>query len=101
MKKIVLLCNMGMSTSSLMSKMRTYAAQIGFECEINAYPVSEAVEKGKNVDCVLLGPQIAYQLNRVREELPKVPVEAIDMRAYGMMDASKVIDQAKKIMKVV
>lgn len=100
MKKIVLLCNMGMSTSALMTKMRKYAESIGFECSINAYPVSEAVKKAADADCILLGPQIAFQLNTVKAKLPNVPAAAIDMRAYGMQDSAAVIAQAKKLMGV-
>ena len=98
MKKIVLLCNMGLSTSALMKKMRDYAKSVDYECEVNAYPVAEAAEVGKEADCILLGPQISYQLDAVKKLLPDKPVEGIDMRAYGMMDGAKVIAQAKKMM---
>lgn len=100
MKKIILLCNMGLSTSALMKKMRDYAATNGFDCTIDAYPVSEAAKVAASADCVLIGPQISYQLARVQKLLPNVPVAAIDMRAYGMMDAAAVVTQAKKLMGV-
>ena len=97
MKNIVLLCNMGLSTSALMKKMKDYADQIGYECDINAYPVSEATEVGKTADCVLLGPQISYQLNKVKQLLPNIPVAAIDMRSYGMLDGKAVFMHARKL----
>lgn len=100
MKKIVLLCNMGMSTGALMTRMRKHAASIGLECTINAYPVSEAVKVAADADCILIGPQIAYQLKQVQEKLPNVPCETIPMKDYGMMDAPKVIEQAKRLMGV-
>ena len=98
MKNIVLLCNMGMSTSALMKKMRTYAQSIGMECEINAYPIAEAPQVGPKADCILVGPQVSYQVDRVKEQVPGVPVEAIAMKDYGMMDGAKVIAQAKRLM---
>ena len=47
MKKIVLLCNAGMSTSLLVAKMREAALELDEEYEINAYPVSEAKRESK------------------------------------------------------
>lgn len=96
MRNIVLVCAAGMSTSLLVNKMRAAAAEIGYECEINAYPVSEAATVGKNADIVLLGPQVRYNLAKVKEQCPHCPVEAIDMTAYGMMDGKKVLLAAKK-----
>ena len=97
MRNIVLVCAAGMSTSLLVNKMRAAAAEIGYECEINAHPVVEAAEVGKNADVILLGPQVRYNLARVREQCPNCPVEAIDMTAYGMMDGKKVLLTAKEL----
>ena len=98
MKKIVLVCAAGMSTSLLVNKMRAAAADQGYECEINAYPVSEAAQVGASADIVLLGPQVRYNLSKVKEQCPNCPVEAIDMTAYGMMDGKKVLAAARKAM---
>lgn len=89
---------MGLSTSALMTKMKDYASTANFECTINAYPVAEAVNVASDADCVLLGPQISYQLGDVKKKLSNIPVASIDMRAYGMMDGKAVIEQAKKLM---
>ena len=97
MKKIVLVCNAGMSTSALMKKMRDYAASVGYECTVDAYGVAE-VAKHADADCILVGPQIAYQLKRIKELVPNVPVEAVEPRFYGMLDGEKVIKQAQKLM---
>lgn len=97
MRNIVLVCAAGMSTSLLVNKMRAAAAEIGYECEINAYPVAEAADVGQHADVILLGPQVRYNLARVREQCPNCPVEAIDMTAYGMMDGKKVLLTAKEL----
>lgn len=98
MKKIVLVCAAGMSTSLLVNKMRAAAADAGYDCDINAYPVKEAAEAGKDADVVLLGPQVRYNLAKVKEQCPHCPVESIDMTAYGMMDGKKVLESARKAM---
>lgn len=97
MKKIALLCAAGMSTSVLVEKMKSAANEMGLECEINAYPVSTAEEVGKTADVMLLGPQVRYELKRVKSICPNCPVDVIDMRAYGMMDGKAVVELARKL----
>lgn len=70
--------------------MRDYAVSVGYECTVDAYGVSEVV-KHADADCVLLGPQIAYQLNKIKAQLPNMPVAAMETRAHGMLDGTKVI----------
>lgn len=96
MKKIVLLCSAGMSTSMLMTKMREYAASIGYECSVDAYPVSEAAKQGADADIVLLGPQVRFQLESVKKEV-NCPVQTIDTMAYGMMDGKAVLESVIEV----
>ncbi|AXK18969.1 PTS sugar transporter subunit IIB [Bacillus toyonensis] len=98
MRNIVLLCNAGMSTSMLMNKMRGYAESANYNCEINAYALTEAKNVGQAADIILLGPQVRYALNNVKSQLPEKHIEVIDMAAYGMLDGKKVIEQVKKVL---
>lgn len=99
MKKIVLICAAGMSTSLLVNKMKEAAVKENVECDINAYPVAEASKVIPEADCVLLGPQVRYELQRLKKEYPATPIEAIDMTAYGMMDGATVLKQALLLVK--
>ena len=96
MRKIRLFCAAGMSTSLLVTKMQQYADSINYECQIEAHPTSEATIYGPEADIVLLGPQVRFEMNKIKAQLPGKIVEPIDMRAYGMMDGKKVIEQVKK-----
>ncbi|MCI7259960.1 MAG: PTS sugar transporter subunit IIB [Selenomonas sp.] len=98
MKKIVLLCASGMSTSMLVKKMKEAAKADNFECEIDAFSAAEAASKAADADVVLLGPQIRFSKNKIAAELPGVPVDAIDMRMYGRMDGKGALDFARKLM---
>lgn len=99
MKKIVLLCASGMSTSMLVRKMKEAAcAAEGYECSIDAFSASEAATKAADADVVLLGPQIRFQKNKIAEQVPGVPVDAIDMRMYGRMDGKGALAFARKLM---
>lgn len=92
MRNIVLLCSAGMSTSVMVKKMEEAAKTQNYDCKIAAYSVSEATTYGPDADIILLGPQIRFNLNKVRKLLPGKTVEVIDMRAYGMLDGKAVIN---------
>lgn len=100
MKTIMLACAAGMSTSLLVTKMEKAAQELGLEVEIFASPVPEIdqVLKEKAIDYLLLGPQVSFMKNELSKKMEKynVPVETIDMAAYGMMDGKKVLLQALK-----
>lgn len=98
MKKIVLLCAQAMSTGMLMNKMLDEAKKAGYECIIEAYPVAQAKIVSENADCLLIGPQVRYELEHVKTECPDVPVAVIDMVAYGRLDGKKVLSDAIKLM---
>lgn len=100
MKKIILLCSAGMSTSILVTKMQEAAAAQNFEVEISAHSVSEATRVAADADIVLLGPQVRFNLSTVQKQLPDKPVQVIDMRAYGTMNGEAVIAEVKKTLGV-
>ena len=60
MKKIMLCCNAGMSTSLLVQKMQAEVANRGLDIEIEARPMNEAHDHLDECDMLLLGPQIGY-----------------------------------------
>ena len=92
MKKILLVCSAGMSTSLLVNKMNNAAKEMGEEVFIEALPVSECSTRIDEVDFVLLGPQVRFQ-KPVVEKLAngRIPVEVIDMRSYGIMDGKTIL----------
>lgn len=98
MKRIVLLCAAGMSTSMLVMKMQEAAEKEGLDYSIDAYSATEAGLRGKEADIVLLGPQIRYSLESIQKECPHCPVEVIDMQTYGLMDGKKLIAQVKEML---
>jgi len=99
MKNIVLLCAAGMSTGMMVDNMKEEAKKAGIECNINAYSISEAAKVATDANCILLGPQVKFQLNKIKGIFPDKPVEAIDMLAYGMMDGKAVLDRAMELIE--
>lgn len=94
MKNILLVCNAGMSTSMLVKKMQSSAEERSIEAHIEAKSLTEAKKNLQEADVILIGPQIRYELENVKSLAGNVPVAAIDMRDYGMMNGPKVLDQA-------
>lgn len=73
MKKIMLCCSAGMSTSLLMKKMIAEAEQRGLPVEINAYGVAEFAEQVGHYQVVLLGPQVKY----MQQDLQKQAINTV------------------------
>ncbi|ASE33363.1 PTS sugar transporter subunit IIB [Mammaliicoccus sciuri] len=100
MKKILLVCSAGMSTSMLVKKMQDTANKEGKDYEVEALALSEAETKVDEVDVILLGPQVRFQKAQVEKVANgKVPVDVIDMQQYGMMDGEGVLKHAESLME--
>ena len=67
MKKILLCCSAGMSTSLMVNKMQKAAADKGIEVEIWAEPMDKASSEVPKADVVLLGPQIKFALPEIKK----------------------------------
>lgn len=98
MVHILLVCSAGMSTSLLVNKMKEAASQRGIEAEIWAVADAEAANNIDKADCMLLGPQVRFMLDKMKKLAGDKPVEVIDMATYAIMDGSKALDQALKML---
>ena len=100
MKRIVLACAAGMSTSMVVSRMEKEATARGLEFEIYAIPEQNLREElqnyGNEVMAVLLGPQVRFKLeeNKKLTDSYQLPIAVIDTVAYGTLNGAKVLDQA-------
>lgn len=101
MKRILLFCSAGMSTSLMVSKMKKAAQAKGIEVSIDSFPEAEMANHLDDADVVLLGPQIRYVLNRAKKLCgeKRIPVDVINSMDYGMMDGEKVFDKAIKMIE--
>jgi len=101
LKRIVLVCSAGMSTSLLVKKMEAAAKKIDFEAEITAIPEVEAKGNIRGTDLVLLAPQVRYLLNNMKQDLEPlgIPVAIIESIHYGMMNGEAVVKQAMMLIK--
>lgn len=95
MKKILLVCSAGMSTSLLVMKMNVAASQLGIAVNIRATAEADLEDNIAGTDIVLLGPQVRYLESKLRSRVPSgVPIEVIGSVDYGTMNGAKVLEFA-------
>ncbi|MDR2538171.1 MAG: PTS sugar transporter subunit IIB [Bifidobacteriaceae bacterium] len=94
-KNILLVCTAGMSTSALVKRMQNAAEAKGVDAKIWAVGDANSTEAAQEADVVLLGPQVRYLLDKMKERVNnEKPVGVIDMVQYGQMNGEKVLEQA-------
>jgi PTS system cellobiose-specific IIB component len=99
MSKIIkLFCAGGFSSSLLVTKMQEYAAKQGYDYQVSAYAVTQCKTEGADADAILVGPQVRFDIPKIKKMYPDKPVESIEMRAYGTMNGKACIEQARKLM---
>lgn len=104
MKRIVLACSAGMSTSLVVTKMEKEVAARGLEYKIYAIPEQdlrdELEQYAQDVVVVLLGPQVRFKLteNKKLTDRYNIPIAIIDSVAYGTLNGAKVLDQALSLL---
>jgi cellobiose PTS system EIIB component len=100
MKRILLACSAGMSTSLLVTKMEQHVVSINEEAKIWAVGQDQARKDMANADVVLIGPQMSFLKGELQKEADKygIKVDVIDMMAYGLADGKKAYEQAVKLM---
>jgi len=94
MKNILLVCSAGMSTSMLVKKMEEAAQKKQLDVKIQAVAEAEVKDYINEVQIILLGPQVRFLLSKIQGIADDIPVEVIDMAAYGTMNGEKVLNMA-------
>lgn len=97
MRKILLACAGGFSTSMLVERMKKAAKDKGLEIIIDAAAESD-IESQKPFDIIMLGPQMGHAEGELSKTYPDIPVTTINMMDYGMMNGEKVLDAALKLL---
>ncbi|MBG9978230.1 MAG: PTS sugar transporter subunit IIB [Ruoffia tabacinasalis] len=101
MKEIMLVCNAGMSTSMLVTKMQKAAEAQGVDAKIWAVSLSEVDEniKKNNIEAILVGPQVKFVVKKFKAAYePEIQVTDIPMADYGRMDGEKVLALALSLL---
>lgn len=95
MKKVMLICNAGMSTGMLAKKMEDAGKG---SVIVEAYGEAEYMEHLNGVNVILVGPQIRYLIDDI-QKTTTVPVLGINPMRYGIMDGKGVLADIANYLK--
>ncbi|MCT4703485.1 PTS transporter subunit EIIC [Enterobacteriaceae bacterium H20N1] len=99
-KKIVLMCNEGMSTSMVARKMKQYAQSIGCTANISATNIGSLEDIYPPTDLIILSPQLAYMESKVRETVKnQCRVTLVNPQHFSHMDGKSIIEHAITLFK--
>lgn len=103
MKKIYLFCSAGMSTSLLASNMQRLAEKHNLNVKVKAFSIAsiDDVYNKEHPDCILLGPQVRFVYEEIKEKYKKLntPVGLIDANDYGTINGGNVLRLASNLLK--
>lgn len=96
MKRILLCCAAGMSTSMVVNRMKQAAQDQHIEVEIKAVGIEAFTDLMPECNCCLLGPQIKYRLDAIKAQAAskRIPVTVINSMDYGMMRGDRILADA-------
>ncbi|BBR58074.1 PTS sugar transporter subunit IIB [Klebsiella sp. WP7-S18-CRE-02] len=97
---ILLVCNLGASTSVMVSKMREVVDNSevlkGQNIRIDARSAGDLNTYIADYDLVMVGPQMKHKFPELAAIAGKYakPIEVIDSQAYGLADGALILKQA-------
>lgn len=96
MKKVMLVCNAGMSTGILAKRIEE--ASEG-KLQVRAYGEAEYADNLEGVELILVGPQLRHQIPTIEKNVT-VPVKSIPPQYYGLMDGKGVFKEITKHLEI-
>lgn len=97
---ILLVCNLGASTSVMVTRMREVVAKSEMlkdkNIRIDARNAGDLKDYIASYDLVLVGPQMKHKLSELSiiAQHHGKPIEVIDSKAYGLADGALILKQA-------
>ena len=98
MKKILLCCSAGMSSSILVQNMRQVAEELDIECAIASVGAFQIEQYAAKADIILIAPQCTHEFERIISIAKplSIPVLLIGHKEYGKMNGKSVLFRALK-----
>lgn len=93
MKRIMLVCNAGMSTGIMAKKIMDAS---GGTMEVFACGEGDFENHVEGVDMILVGPQIRFLVPEIQSKV-SCPVQAIAPQMYGAMNGKAVYQEILKV----
>ena len=99
MENILVICAAGISTATLVKRMKESAAEMNIDMNITSVGIAAANEAIKTADIILLGPQLGYLKPAIVDLVENnKPVSVIDTQDYAQIDGKAVLATAMDIL---
>lgn len=98
MKHIVIVCAMGMSSSILVNRIIKHVSLNKMEILIHSTGMTDLTAFGDKADLILVGPQIRYLEETIKEKYPHIIVDTINALDYAKLNADSILERALKRM---
>lgn len=103
MKKInvLLVCGSGASSGFMAANIRKAASARGVEIKVNARSESEIENYIEEIDCLMVGPHLAYLVDEVDQIVgdTDVKVELMKPEYYSTLNGEKALDHILSLFK--
>lgn len=97
MKKVLFVCNEGMSTSVLAQKVSNYASTMDIAFTVEAKPESELGRCYQDYDLVMVAPQLAYMANKIAKRYDgEIKVGKLSPIDFGRMNIENLYEAIKE-----
>lgn len=98
---VLLVCGSGASSGFMAANIRKAAAARGLDIIVNARSESEIENYIDEIDCLMVGPHLAYLLDEVDEIVGDAKVKVALMRPdyYAVLNGEKALEHILSIME--
>lgn len=98
MKKVILICNAGISNSLLVKHIQEATKEKNIQLDVSSTPVLSCKDKVENIDLVLLAPQVAHKLEEIKSITKKDNVEVINTNDYANGDGYAILNHILSVL---
>lgn len=88
-----------MSTGIMRLRLEEEAKKRGIDAKVDAIPMVELEDHKEDADVILLGPQIRFALEDIKNSAEGVPAVVIAPQDFGSMNAQRVFDEVLELLK--
>lgn len=92
--RVLLVCGSGASSGFMAANIRKAAAAKGIKISVNARSESEIENYIEEIDCLMVGPHLAYIMEEIGEYIGDHDVKVVLMKAdyYAHLDGGKALE---------
>lgn len=96
---IALSCTAGISSYIMKDQLIAEALKNNYILDCDVFAISKIFSKNSRYDLFVLGPQISYMMDNVRELFPHTPIYVIDINDYSKMNIKNIFNTIQSIVE--